>query len=85
MALPKNKFAMRQERLIALAEGYGRRFGGDSYTVDDVADWAIKEGLYPCPDDCCGPQAAYCWELLLQFAIKAKGLAAAATNPEKAA
>lgn len=43
------KHKTKNERLCAIAHAYQKKFGKTSFTIDEVSEWALQEGLYPCP------------------------------------
>jgi hypothetical protein len=56
------KYRTKKERLIAIFDGYLRAHGVTEAAMEDVAVWAIAEGLWPVPTR--GEPEAFClaWE-----------------------
>ena len=44
-----NEKRTKQKRLIAIAEAYLKMTGKTTFTTDEVANWAMANGLVPVP------------------------------------
>ncbi len=62
------KYPTKQKRLLAIADAYMAVFRKSQFTTSEVADWAIRKGLYPVPRR--GDRVEECevWEKRLEAA-----------------
>ena len=43
------RFKTKQKRLMAITDAYCKLHGKSSFTVDEVAEWALAHALWPVP------------------------------------
>lgn len=63
------KYQTKQQRLIALIDGYQEAFGKKAVTTTEVAIWATAKNLWPVPTRFDPPSQCLAWEIMLREAI----------------
>lgn len=56
------KYATKGKRLLAIVDAYSKVTGKTSYTMDEVAQWAVDKGLWPVPKRGDSPFLCEVWE-----------------------
>jgi hypothetical protein len=60
------KYKTKQQRLGAIIDAYRSKFNKSMFTTDEVADWAISNGLWPVPKRGDPQEICIAWERRLQ-------------------
>lgn len=62
------RFQTKQKRLIAIIDKWRELHGKRPFTMDEVHNWALTNGLFPVPKRGCAEQDAEEWEAKLDKA-----------------
>jgi hypothetical protein len=65
-------YPTKQKRLVAIFDAYCKRFAKTGATMDEVSEWALSEGLYPCPKRGDPENICNAWETKLKDATMRK-------------